>query len=75
MNEEKLTREEALGNLAQQCAASVSRASLWSNAHELVNRLPSAPDEITRRDSNSETEKWQRLAHESQAPPWSQRGK
>jgi hypothetical protein len=73
MNEEKITREEVLGFSSREAAENLSRAGLWMFASQQVDVIPHSPDEITRRDSNSETEKWQRLAHESQAPPWNQR--
>jgi hypothetical protein len=75
MNEEKLTREQALGGTAKEAAENLTLDSLWAFASQQVARVPSSPEESSVKDSNSETELWRRGAHPSQAPPWNQRGK
>jgi hypothetical protein len=72
-DEDTISRVEALGFSSRTAAETLSRASLWNNAHEQVNTLRSSPDEITRTDSTTDIELWRRGAHPSQAPPWNER--
>jgi hypothetical protein len=69
-DEDKITREEALGFSSREAADNLSLDSLWNFAAAQVNALPSSPEEITRRDSNSETELSRRGCAPWQRPNW-----
>jgi hypothetical protein len=73
MNEEKITRDEALGFSSREAAENLLLDSLWNFAAAQVSTLRSSPENSSRKDSTSDTELWRRGAHPSQAPPWNQR--
>jgi hypothetical protein len=73
MNEETnipKSREEVLGGCAKTAAEQLSQWSLGNLASETVNTIPVTEIAITRRDSNSETEKWKRGCADWQRPHW-----
>jgi hypothetical protein len=62
MSDERIatTREEALAIPARELAASLSFAEAWNIAGAQAAAMPSTPTIITRKDSSTETLRWQR---------------